>query len=190
MNQKWNFIISNSSKRSNWRQTKKNLNSLPALNSLKIFDDFENFDRIFIFIPRLPFLDIQRRDKRTASMRVDARFYWSWFGNVRDPEICEVLKFQNLGPYRTSLKQRATNNVSRGAPRHLARTEIVISSSTVLRQLFNRLSLQLLAKLQLPCNWWSFFETRDAIQKFELLKIWTLINWNKRLNDSKINLEK
>ena len=36
---------------------------------------------------------------------------------------------------------------------------------------------------------WSFFETRDAIQKFELLKIGTF-NWNKRLNDSKINLEK
>ena len=37
---------------------------------------------------------------------------------------------------------------------------------------------------------WPFFDARDLIQKFELLKIGTLINWNKRLNDSKINLEK
>ena len=40
------------------------------------------------------------------------------------------------------------------------------------------------------CDYWPFFEAWDAIQKFELLKIGTLINWNKRLNDSKINLEK
>ena len=40
------------------------------------------------------------------------------------------------------------------------------------------------------CDYWPYFEAWDAIQKFELLKIGTLINWNKRLNDSKINLEK